>query len=83
MIPELGHFALTLALLVAMVQGAVPLIGAARGDGRWMAVARPAAKLMTNSPSYYGMLVAHLGVAIFIIGVALVNLLAHRFASRW
>jgi cytochrome c biogenesis factor len=38
---------------------------------------------MTNSPSYYGMLVAHLGVAVFIIGVAVVNLLAHRFASRW
>jgi cytochrome c-type biogenesis protein CcmF len=34
MIPELGHFALTLALLVAMVQETVPLIGAARGDGR-------------------------------------------------
>lgn len=83
MIPELGHFALTLALLVAMVQGAVPLIGAARGDGRWMAVARPAAELMTNSPSYYGTLVAHRGVAIFIVGVALVNLLAHRFARRW
>jgi cytochrome c-type biogenesis protein CcmF len=44
MIPELGHFALTLALLVAIVQGTVPLIGAARGDGRWMAVARPAGR---------------------------------------
>ena len=28
MIPELGHFALILALAVAVVQGVVPLIGA-------------------------------------------------------
>ena len=42
MIPEIGHFALILALLVALVQGTVPMIGAARGDGAWMALARPA-----------------------------------------
>jgi len=45
MIPELGHFALILALLVAAVQGSVPLIGAARGQAGWMALARPAALL--------------------------------------
>ena len=28
MIPELGHFALILAFLVALVQGVVPLVGA-------------------------------------------------------
>jgi len=43
MIAELGHFALILALFVAIVQGIVPLIGAARRDAAWMAVARPAA----------------------------------------
>ena len=31
------------------------------------------AKLGANSPSYYGMLLAHLGVAIFIVGVTLVK----------
>src|SRR5437016_4088686 len=31
------------------------------------------AKLAANSPSYYGMLLAHLGVAVFIIGVTLVK----------
>ncbi|MGB0748850.1 MAG: heme lyase CcmF/NrfE family subunit, partial [Magnetospiraceae bacterium] len=41
MIAELGHFALILALFVAVVQGTVPLIGAARGNARWMAVAGP------------------------------------------
>jgi len=43
MIPELGHFALILALLVAAVQAVVPLVGAWRGHGGMMAVARPAA----------------------------------------
>ncbi|TMH97592.1 MAG: heme lyase CcmF/NrfE family subunit, partial [Betaproteobacteria bacterium] len=31
------------------------------------------AKLAANSPSYYGMLLAHLGVAVFIVGVTLVK----------
>jgi len=43
MIVETGHFALILALVVSLVQGTVPLIGAQRGDAVWMAVARPAA----------------------------------------
>ena len=34
MIPELGHFALWLALGVALVQGIVPLVGAHRGQRR-------------------------------------------------
>ncbi len=38
MIPEIGHFALILALGVALVQGSVPLIGAARGRAAWMAL---------------------------------------------
>ena len=43
MIAEAGHFALTLALLVALVQASVPMIGAHRGDQAWMELARPAA----------------------------------------
>jgi len=42
-IPEIGHFLLWLALGVALVQGVVPLVGAARGRTDWMQVARPAA----------------------------------------
>ena len=45
MIPELGHFALILALCVALVQSTVPLIGAHRGAIAWTAMARPAARL--------------------------------------
>jgi cytochrome c-type biogenesis protein CcmF len=43
MIPEIGHFALILALSLALVQTIFPLIGTARGIPNWMAVARPAA----------------------------------------
>src|SRR3546814_519449 len=43
MIPELGHFALILALAVAVVQGSLPAIGAARQSDSLMAVAGPAA----------------------------------------
>ncbi len=43
MIPELGHFALILCLALSIVQGVLPLIGAARGNRALMAVARPAA----------------------------------------
>lgn len=43
MIPEIGLFSLILALLAALVQGTLPLIGAATGWRPGMAVARPAA----------------------------------------
>jgi cytochrome c-type biogenesis protein CcmF len=43
MIVELGHFALVLALAVALVQATVPLIGAQYRWRGWMAVAEPAA----------------------------------------
>ncbi|RUO99181.1 heme lyase CcmF/NrfE family subunit [Hyphomicrobium sp.] len=43
MIVELGHFALILALLVAVVQVVVPMFGAAVRDERMMRVAEPAA----------------------------------------
>ncbi|NMG50097.1 heme lyase CcmF/NrfE family subunit [Azoarcus communis] len=44
MIPELGHFALVLAFVLALVQAVVPLVGAARNNQSMMAVARPAAQ---------------------------------------
>ena len=43
MIPELGHFALIMALAVALVQGTLPLLGASRGDIRLMDLGRIAA----------------------------------------
>ncbi|MDQ5942384.1 MAG: cytochrome c-type biosis protein CcmF, partial [Pseudomonadota bacterium] len=44
MIPELGHFALILALLVSVLQGVLPLIGAHRNRLAWIAFARPASQ---------------------------------------
>lgn len=43
MIGELGHFALILALAVAVIQSTVPFIGVRAGDSRMAAVATPAA----------------------------------------
>jgi cytochrome c-type biogenesis protein CcmF len=43
MIVELGHFALIMALCVAVVQSVVPLIGAHKRWTGWMAVGEPAA----------------------------------------
>jgi cytochrome c-type biogenesis protein CcmF len=43
-IPELGHFALILALLVAIAQSTLPLAGAAYREPRLMALAKPAAR---------------------------------------
>jgi len=43
-IPEIGHFSLILALLVALALGIFPIIGAARGNAVWMGLARPLAR---------------------------------------
>src|SRR6266480_3862601 len=42
MIPEIGQFALIIVLLLAITQASLPMIGAARGNRSWMAVAVPA-----------------------------------------
>ena len=44
MIPEIGQFSLILALMLAFIQGVLPIAGAARGNHTWMALARPAAQ---------------------------------------
>jgi len=43
MIAEIGHFALVLALALAALAASLPLLGAARGDGRLIALAPPLA----------------------------------------
>ncbi|MCW8854433.1 MAG: heme lyase CcmF/NrfE family subunit [Gammaproteobacteria bacterium] len=42
MIAEIGHFALILALCLAVIQGLVPIIGAGTRNAAWVAVAKPA-----------------------------------------
>ncbi len=46
MIPELGHFALWLAVGVTLALGVVPMVGAQRGRAELMAVARPATNVL-------------------------------------
>ncbi len=43
MIPDIGHFSLMLALLVALSLGLLPMIGASRGNAVWMNLAKPLA----------------------------------------
>ena len=43
MIPELGNFALILAVLVALILGTLPLIGAHTNRQAWVSLARPGA----------------------------------------
>jgi cytochrome c-type biogenesis protein CcmF len=40
MIPEIGNFTLVVALFIALVQGVLPIVGAARGNAVWMNSAR-------------------------------------------
>jgi cytochrome c-type biogenesis protein CcmF len=44
MIPEIGQFALILALVLALLQATLPLIGAARGIPQLVSLARPVAQ---------------------------------------
>ena len=43
MIPEFGHYALILALCIAIIQGTLPLVGAHQSRREWILLARPAA----------------------------------------
>ena len=44
MIPEFGHYALILALCIAVIQGVLPLVGAYYGRREFLVLARPAAQ---------------------------------------
>jgi len=89
MIPELGHFALILALLVAIAQGTLPLAGAAFGEPRLMALARPAARAQ-----FILVVVAFACLALSFVGndFSVVNVatnsnselpVRYRFAATW
>jgi len=44
MIPEIGQFALILALAMALSQSVLPLFGAGNGNASWIALAKPSAR---------------------------------------
>jgi cytochrome c-type biogenesis protein CcmF len=89
MLPELGHFALVVALFVALVLAVVPALGAARGRQAWMALARPAAQaqFVFVSIAFFSLMAAF-GTGDF----SLVNVathsnsalpMAYRLAATW
>jgi cytochrome c-type biogenesis protein CcmF len=90
MIPELGHFALILALgVVLLAQSGLPLAGAWRGNAQWMALARPAALLhFALIALAYGCLTASFVNNDFSVLLAAENSnsalpLAYRVAAVW
>jgi len=44
MIPELGHFALIISLVIAIAQSIIPIVGASKRISPWVALARPIAR---------------------------------------
>jgi len=44
LLPEIGHYALILALAITLAQSVIPLVGAQQGKLAWIAFARPATK---------------------------------------
>ncbi|MEE8499510.1 MAG: heme lyase NrfEFG subunit NrfE, partial [Kiloniellales bacterium] len=73
MIPEIGHFALILALAVAVVQGVVPLLGAQRGNPAWMELARPGAylQLLFVATAFFALMYAHVVSDFTVLNVVL------------
>jgi len=57
MIAEVGHYALVLALALALIQSVVPLIGARVRDGALVAVAEPTAL------AQFGFVARHYGIS--------------------
>ncbi|CCB65586.1 MULTISPECIES: heme lyase CcmF/NrfE family subunit [unclassified Hyphomicrobium] len=72
MIVELGHFALILALLVAVVQVVIPAFGAAIKDERMMRVAEPAAisQLLLIAVAFFALMHAYVTSDFSVLNVA-------------
>ena len=89
MIPELGQFALILALLVAIAQGTLPLAGVALAEPRLMALARPAARaqFMLVAGAFACLAVSFVSNDFSVLNVATNSNselpLQYRFAATW
>jgi cytochrome c-type biogenesis protein CcmF len=89
MTPELGQFALILALLMALLMGTLPLIGAQTQRPRWMALARPAAYVqfallgLAATLLIHAFVVQDFSVAYVAQNSNLVLPVQYRFSARW
>jgi cytochrome c-type biogenesis protein CcmF len=89
MIPELGHYALVLALAIALVQSTVPLYGARRRDAVLMGVAEPTALAQFGFVAFsFAALVACYVTSDFSVATVFENShstmpLIYKFTSVW
>ena len=89
MIVELGHFALILAFVVAIVQMVVPMVGAHRGWADWMQVAVPAAVVQfLLTLAAFGVLMHAFAVSDFSVRLVALNSnsmqpLIYKLAGTW
>src|SRR5213078_2643295 len=79
MIAELGHFALVLALVLALVQSSVPFFGALRNDERLIAIA-PAAAI--TQFLFVGLAFAALVQAHVVSDFSLVNVVENSHSAK-
>ena len=79
MIVEIGHYALTLALALAIVQFVAPLVGARRGDGALMAMGASAAlgQFALVAVAYGALTYAHL-----VSDFSVVNVVEHSHTLK-
>jgi len=89
MLPEIGHFALILALIVAIAQSVVPMVGAVRGDFALMSFGRTSAQVQAVLVAIaFAMLMASFAAADFSVALVANNSsldqpLAYRLAATW
>nr|WP_310525106.1 heme lyase CcmF/NrfE family subunit [Polymorphobacter sp.] len=89
MFAEIGHFALILALLTAIAQAILPMLGAVRGDAALMAFGRTAAQLQALLIlTAFAMLMISFGRADFSVELvaehaSLTQPLPYRLAATW
>ena len=89
MIAEIGHFALILALLTALAQAILPMIGAVRGDAALMAFGRTAAQLQAVLivTAFAALMLcfgrADFSVALVANNASLSQPLPYRLAATW
>ncbi|MFT7058576.1 MAG: cytochrome c-type biogenesis protein CcmF [Pseudorhodobacter sp.] len=89
MIAELGHFALILALCVAVLQTVMPMIGAHKRWSGWMAVAEPAAitQFLLISVSFaaltYAFVTSDFSVRLVVLNSHTLKPMLYKIAGVW
>jgi cytochrome c-type biogenesis protein CcmF len=88
-ITEIGHFALVLALVLAVAQATLPLIGAQLGVRAWMALAKPAALgqfvflLISFAALVYAFVVSDFSVGVVYLHSHSQTPLIYKVAAAW